>query len=213
MPGVPGLAVGVHQLVHQPVFGHLGYAGRDQLARLHLVHMAVPERLLGLGQSLEQPFANDVLDAHQLGIGDIAVVDHALEHLFAQDAAIVMGLHLAVGMAVVEVEAVQVGVEGGDGRLALQDIGAGFEHPGIGLGGGTRHRDRRLGVVGGLGQRSAGEQQQGGESAEGHGAFSTGACRVRSPGRRLGSTAALGSSYECHATAINSSSSAPGLSV
>lgn len=62
-------------------------------------------------------------------------------------------------MAVVEVEAIQVGVERGNGRLALQEIGAGFAEAGVG---------------GGLDQRGTGEQQQGGEPERSHGAFSQG---------------------------------------
>src|SRR3712207_7283563 len=51
---VPGLAVAVDLLAHQLGLGHLGDAGRHELAREDLVVVGVPVPLLRLGQRSEE---------------------------------------------------------------------------------------------------------------------------------------------------------------
>ena len=116
MPGVPGLAIGVYQFLHQRVFGHFRNARRDQLARFHLMHMAVPQRFLGRGQGVEQLLTDDVFDPHQLGILAVAIVDHTLDHLVVEDRAVMVSFHLHIWVAVVEMEAIQVSVQRIDRR-------------------------------------------------------------------------------------------------
>src|SRR3569833_1367137 len=82
--------------------------------------MTVPESFLGGRQPGEELLADDVLDSHELGVFDIAVVDHTLDDILIEDRAVVMRLHLLTDMAAVEMEAIQICVDGPNGRLALK---------------------------------------------------------------------------------------------
>jgi hypothetical protein len=75
------------------------------------VHVAVPQVLFRGRQAREQLRGDDVFHAHDLRVLAVVVEDHALDHIFIQMSAVVMRLHLRFHVAVVEVKAVEVGVE------------------------------------------------------------------------------------------------------
>ena len=71
--------------------------------------MAVPQPPLVVGQGLEHPFADDVLDADQLGGREIGVIDHALVEVLVQVRAVVVGLDLPAHIVGIEMETVEIG--------------------------------------------------------------------------------------------------------
>ncbi|MNP07681.1 hypothetical protein D3C76_997160 [compost metagenome] len=89
--------------------------------------MAVPHRFLLSRQRGKQLLVDDVLDAHDLRTLGIAVEDHTLDDILIKDRAVVVRFHLHVGTAVVEVKAIQVGVDGLNRRLGLQHRSAGLQ--------------------------------------------------------------------------------------
>jgi hypothetical protein len=123
---MPRLAVGADQLRHQRVLGNLRNAGRDELARFHFVDMAVPQGFLVGRQAGKQPVAHDVLQAHELCVLCVTVIDDALDYVLVEDRAVVVR-HLLLHTAVVKVNAVEVRIDGGDRRHALQRRRASFE--------------------------------------------------------------------------------------
>src|SRR4030088_2860625 len=93
--------------------------------------VTMPERLLGGREALKKLLAHDVLDAHDLGILDVAVIDHALNDIVVQDRAVVVALHLTLHASDVEVKAIEISIDRTDRWLTLQGCGAGFEHVGL----------------------------------------------------------------------------------
>ncbi|MNN05734.1 hypothetical protein D3C81_1185030 [compost metagenome] len=90
--------------------------------------MAVPQRFFRRRQTLVQPGTDDIFDAHQLGIFDIAIVDHALDQLFIDDGAIMVRFHLAAQIAIIKMKTVKVGVQRGNRRPGLQCVGTRVQH-------------------------------------------------------------------------------------
>ena len=81
--------------------------------------MAVPQFLLVFGQVLEEAFTDDVLHAHDAGTLAVSVEDHALLEVLADLFAVVMRFHLALHVAAVEVEAVEIRVQFSQRRFVL----------------------------------------------------------------------------------------------
>jgi hypothetical protein len=89
--------------------------------------MAVPELLFIGGQAFVHLLTDDVFNAHDFGVLAVTVKNYALVEVFIEDGTIVMGLHLAFHVAVVEVEAVHVDIQSRKRLFALKHRRACFE--------------------------------------------------------------------------------------
>ncbi len=157
-PQAPGLRVGAHQARRERVLGGLGQARRDEQAGLHLVDLAVPVRLLLVGERREPPFPDHVLDAGELGARAGPVEQQALQHVLGQRRAVLPDAVLRAEVAAAEQEAVQVRDEGGHRRARLRMLGERLEQRA------ARHRRRRGAAPGAV---ASGERQRGGHEAGG----------------------------------------------